>query len=333
MTQHMKAAIATQPGDVDVLQIQDVERPQPTEDEIRIQVRAFGLNKAEAYNRQGKHGGFSGKWALGIEAAGVVDHDPSGGLPSGQKVITAMGGMMFDRHGSYAEYICVKRSNVIAIDSAIEFVALATLPEAYLTAWGALDHDGSLQSGQTVLVRGGTTAVGMAAITYAKAKGARVITTTRQESRVQKLRGLGADEVLIEDGNIHERVQGLTKGGADKAIELIGGATVLDTMHSMRKWGDVAFVGFVGAPPVLEKLHLMNDLPNTVRLSFFGSGLLGKEDLPLSDAPMEWIADQVASGQMPSILSRTFDFDDIRDAQKLLESNEAFGKIVVAHPS
>ncbi|KUJ81361.1 alcohol dehydrogenase catalytic domain-containing protein [Ruegeria profundi] len=125
MTDQMKAAIAIEPGEADVLQILDVAKPIPTENEIRIRVRSFALNKAEAYNRRGNHGAFSGKWALGIEAAGIVDHDPLGQFDKGQKVVTAMGGMMFDRHGSYAEYITVKRQNVIAIDSPIDLQTLA----------------------------------------------------------------------------------------------------------------------------------------------------------------------------------------------------------------
>lgn len=133
----MRAVIARTPGGIEVLEACEVEEPTTLEHEIKIQVKVFGLNKAESYNRQGKHGGFSGKWALGIEAAGIVVEDPSNIYKPGQKVITAMGGMMFDRHGSYAEYICVKNTNVLAVDSAISFEALAALPEAYLTAWGA----------------------------------------------------------------------------------------------------------------------------------------------------------------------------------------------------
>ncbi len=132
-----------------------------------------------------------------------------------------LGGMMFDRHGSYAEYITVKRQNVIAIDSPIDLQTLATLPEAYLTAWGALDYNLRIEPGETLLVRGGTSTVGIAAITYAKARGLQVIATTRQAARRDELHALGADHVLIDDGPLTDAVKGIVPRGADKAIELV----------------------------------------------------------------------------------------------------------------
>ena len=331
MAPTMRAAIAREPGAVDVLQIETVEAPVPKQDEILIRVKAFGLNKAEAYNRQGKHGGFSGQWAVGIEESGEVAVDQLGQFAPGQKVVTAMGGMMFDRHGSYAEIIAVKRSNVIPVGIDIDFETLATLPEAYLTAWGALEHNLQIEEGQTLLVRGATTTIGMAAIAYAKALGLQVIATTRQADRVARLKSLGADHVVLDTGEIYQTVLELVPKGVDAAIELVGAVTIKDTLKSVRKWGSAVFVGFVGGAPILEQFHFMNDLPNTVRLSFFGSGLLGKEDLPLDKAPITWIAKQVQAETMASIHARTVPFEQIQDAHRLLESNEAFGKIVVSH--
>ena len=325
----MKAVIAKTPGDVDVLKLYCVNEPSPLENEIKIRVHAFGLNKAESYYRKGRHGKFSGQWALGIEAAGEVVEDPMGDLAQGQKVITAMGGMMFSRHGSYAEYICVKRSNVLAIHSNIDFVPLATLPEAYLTVWGALDYSLRVQPGETLLVRGGTSSIGMAAITYAKARNLNVIATTRRPDRVEKLKALGAEQVVIDDGEIHEKVKAICPKGADKAIELVGAGTVLDSMNSLRHWGELCFVGFLGGPPIIEKLHLMNDLPNTVKLSFFGSGLLGSDALPITEAPLNWIADKLSSGDIPSLHAKTFNISEIQEAHRFLESNTALGKIIV----
>lgn len=327
----MKAIIAKAPGGVEVLETCEIEEPVTLEHEIKIQVKAFGLNKAESYNRQGKHGGFSGKWALGIEAAGIVVEDPSNTYRPGQKVITAMGGMMFDRHGSYAEYICVKSTNVLAISSDISFEALATLPEAYLTVWGALEHNLNIQKTDVLLVRGGTSSIGLAAISYARAKGLRVVATTRKKENVARLAELGATHVLIDDGDIHEKVKELYPNGVDKAIELVGSSVVLDSMKSLRKWGELAFVGFLGGPPIIENFHFMNDLPNTVKLSFFGSGLLGSRELPVTKSPLNWIAEQVHNGVMPSIHAKTFGIDQIQEAHQYLESNTALGKIVVVY--
>jgi NADPH:quinone reductase-like Zn-dependent oxidoreductase len=171
----------------------------------------------------------------------------------------------------------------------------------------------------------------MAAITYAKAKGNTVVATTRQPAHVDRLKQLGADHVIIDDGSIQDNIKALYPQGVDKAIELVGANTVIDTMQSLRRWGEVAFVGFLGGKPVKEQFHFMNDLPNTVKLSFFGSGLLGSSELPVSDSPLNWIAEQVRAGSIPSIHAKTFSIEQIREAHELLESNKALGKIVVTY--
>src|SRR5437870_4743065 len=139
----------------------------------------------------------------GIEAVGEVIHDPAGTFRTGQRVATAMGGMQFARNGSYAEQVTVLRSNVIALDgTALSWQELAALPEAYLTVWGALDKTLRIQPGQTLLVRGATSSVGLAAIVYAKARGLKVIATTRSQPNTARLREMGADPVLVDRGTI-----------------------------------------------------------------------------------------------------------------------------------
>jgi len=135
----MKAIIATKPSGPEVLNIIETEEPKAQTGEVKIKVRAFGLNKAESYYRSGSYGIFNSELALGYEAVGEVIEDPSGTFEAGQKVATAMGGMMLLRHGGYAEFITVNLNNVIKIDSNLSFEELAALPEAYLTIWGALE--------------------------------------------------------------------------------------------------------------------------------------------------------------------------------------------------
>ncbi|MBO1254695.1 zinc-binding dehydrogenase [Alteromonas sp. 5E99-2] len=327
----MKAIIAKSQGGPENLQFYTVDEPTLNEGEIKIKVCAFGLNKAEMYNLKGGHGPFSGELALGIEAAGEVIHDPLGEFKPGQKVITAMGGMMFGRHGSYAPIICVKRTNIQAIDTNISYELLASLPQAYLTAWGAIDHSLKLQAGETLLVRGATSSIGLAAVVYAKLQGANVIAMTRKKENQAKLLEMGADLVVIDDGNVQQIISESKFKHADKAIELVGAGTLKDTMASLRRWGETVFVGFLGGPPVIEQFHLMNDLPNTIKLSFFGSGLLGNNELELKHSPIPKIADLVAKGEIPNIHAKTFESSDIQEAHKLLASNTALGKIVVTH--
>ncbi|HEB71167.1 MAG TPA: alcohol dehydrogenase [Nitrospirae bacterium] len=324
----MKAIVITKPGNVDALEIKEVDEPTPPSGHVKIRTKAFGLNRAETYYRAGAFGEIKEPRIPGIEAVGEVAEDNSGKFRAGQKVITAMGGLMLARHGSYAEYVIAPASNVVAVDTELSWEQLATLPQAYLTIWGALDKNLNIQKGETLLVRGGTTTLGFAAITYAKARGLKVVATTRSKSSVPLLTRQGADEVIIDDGDIAEKVRALFSGGVDCALEIIGAATVKDTLKAVRQWGQVCVVGILSGV-VLKNFNFMSDLPNTVRLSFFSSSLFGSPQMPLSESPIQWIAEQVESKKMPSIISKVYEFDQIREAHRVIEDNQAPGKMVV----
>ncbi|AOX99505.1 zinc-binding dehydrogenase [Jeongeupia sp. USM3] len=326
----MKAYVIEQAGGPEALQLRDIPAPQAGPDEVQIRVRAFGLNRAEAYLRAGKTGAIDGPRVPGIEAVGEVVADASGTFRVGQRVATAMGGLQFGRTGSYAEEIAVLRSNVIALDgTALSWEELAALPQAYLTVWGALVRTLAVQAGQTLLVRGATSSVGLAAVTYAKVLGLRVIGTTRSPAHAERLVRLGADEVVVDNGDIAPAVRAIAPAGVDAALEVVGAATLRDTIRTLRPFGAVTVIGLLGGPPVLEQFHLMQDLPGATQLSFFGSGLLGTPALPLSSAPLRTIAKGIAAGRIPSLRVETFNFDDVRRAHSLMESNQAQGKLVV----
>ncbi len=325
----MKAIIIERTGGPEVLTLQDVNEPTAAEGWVKIRVRAFGLNRAEAYFRQGIFGKLGEPRILGIEAVGEVMADPSGHFRKGQRVMTVMGGLMMARHGGYAEYVVAPVSHVLAIDTDMAWAELAALPIAYLTAWGALDKNLRIEARQTLLIRGATSSVGLAALTYAKARGLTVIATTRSVNKADRLKTFGADHVLIDHGEIAKQVRSLVPEGIDKALEIIGAATLKDTLKTLSHWGEVTVIGLLGGPPVIENFHLMADLPNTVKLSFFSSGLLGSTQMPLEESPLDWIAQQVGTGKIPSICSRQFNFSDIQQAHAYMESNEANGKLVV----
>ncbi|GAA7764643.1 MULTISPECIES: zinc-binding dehydrogenase [Cupriavidus] len=326
----MKAYVIQNAGGPDVLQLRDIASPEPGPDEVQIRVRAFGLNRAETYRRAGKMGPISGQVVPGIEAVGEVIRDPAGVFRTGQRVATAMGGLQFSRNGSYAEQVTVLRSNVIDLDgTTLSWEELAALPEAFLTVWGALDKGMSIEQGQTLLVRGATSSVGLAALTYAKACGLNVIATTRSPENRNRLEQLGANHVVIDAGEVADIVREISPAGIDAALEVIGASTLRDSIKTLRPFGAVSVIGLLGGPPVLEPFHLMQDLPAATRLSFFQSGLFGTPAMPLHDTPLPWIAQEIAAGRMPSLRVQTFDFDDVRRAHSLMESNRALGKLVV----
>lgn len=326
----MKAYVIERVGGPEVLTLRDVSTAAPNANEVRIRVRAFGLNRAEVYLRSGKMGAITDPRVPGIEAVGEVIEDPSGTLRVGQRVATAMGGMQFSRNGSYAEEVTVLRSNVIDLSgTSLPWDSLAALPESYLTVWGALNRLIVDNIRATLLVRGATASVGLAAVAYAKARGLNVIATTRSDANSQRLRDVGADEVIIDDGEIVPKLRAVAQDGVDVALEVVGAATVRDTVKTLKPFGTVVVIGLLGGPPVLEKIHLMQDLPNATRLAFFPSGLLGTPALPLEAGPLEWVAGEIASGRMPSLKAQTFDFDDVRRAHTVMESDRALGKLVV----
>lgn len=326
----MKAYVVEQAGGPDVLQLRDIEPVEPNADEVLISVRAFGLNRAEVYRRGGHMGPISGPVVLGIEAVGEVVRDPAGVFRTGERVATAMGGMQFSRYGSYAEQVTVLRQNVVSLQGVdLAWEELAALPEAFLTVWGALDCSLSVQAGQTLLVRGGTSSVGLAGVAYGKARGLRVIATTRSADNQARLKQVGADHVLLDTGAVATQVKELAPDGVDAVLEVVGASSLRDSIKAVRPFGSVSVIGLLGGPPVLEQFHLMQDLPNAVRLNFFGSGLLGTAAMPLNKSPLVWVAQEVAAGRMPSLRSETFDFGDIRRAHSLIESNRAVGKLVV----
>lgn len=325
----MRAVIAKQPGGPEVLELIDIDSPEVKSGEVSIRVKAFGLNKAESYYRSGNYGTFVPNQALGIEAVGEVIDDATGQFHFGQKVATAMGGMMFARHGGYADCIAVNANNVVAIESDLNFTELAALPEAYLTVWGALDKNLQITTGQSLLIRGATSSVGLAALAYAKYRNLKVIATTRNPQSVSKLKSMGADYVVIDDGEIHQKIREVIPAGVDNALEVVGAKTVKDTLKAVRPWGQVVVVGLLGGAPILDAFNLMGDLPNTVKLSFFSSGMLGSSELPLKDSPLNEIANAVKSGTIPSTIGKTFLVDSIQEAHSELDNGSAGGKIVV----
>jgi len=325
----MKAIILEKNGEPEVLTIREIAEPQTTEGTVKIKIKAFGLNKMESYKRQGTMGPVTTPIVLGIEAAGEVVEDKSGKFNIGQKVITLMGGLGMTRQGSYAEYVVSPADNVLAINSNISYEELAAIPESFGTAAVVLDKVLKVAAGETLLVKGGTSAAGAAAILYAKYKGVKVIATTRDANKSFRLKELGADYIIIDKGNVAEEVRKIVPEGVHKALDIVGGEAILDTVSAVRAFGEVTVIGLLSGAPVISNLNLMSQLGQSVKLSFSLSGLLGSKVYPLTETPLNLIAENILSGKIASLRSATFTFDQIAEAHKLMDSNKANGKIVI----
>jgi NADPH:quinone reductase-like Zn-dependent oxidoreductase len=324
----MRATVITEPGGPEVLQIQQVPNPIPSDDEVLIRVEAFGINHAETHMRKGE-------WPeatpiSGIEAVGTVVEDPSGRLMEGSKVLTIMGGLGRFRNGSYAEYTAAPATNVAPIDTSLNWTDLAAIPESYATAWITLSDNLALQSGESLLVRGATSALGQAAVNIARDRGARVIATTRSQDRTELLRSLGAADVVVGDGEIASQVRELVPAGVDAVLDLVGNSVLRDSLKAVRTRGRVCQAGFLGGLGPVDDFLPIFDLPSGVQFSFFGSFEIGGHAYPLSAVPFQQIVDKVQSGVYKAAPSRVFGFEEIAEAHRVMEAGQAAGKLVVA---
>ncbi len=324
----MRAIVITEPGGPDVLQIRELPDPVPAEGEVLIRVKAFGVNHAETHMRKGE-------WpeaapVSGIEAAGTVVHDPAGALAEGTTVVTIMGGLGRTRNGSYAEYVTAPSANVAPIDTSLSWADLAAIPESYATAWSVLHGNLELRPGQTLLVRGATSALGQAAVNIAADLGAAVLATTRREDRTKLLRSLGADHVVIDNGEIAAAVRGLVPGGADRVLDLVGNRVLRDSLQAVRVKGRVCQAGFLGGLGPVDQFLPIADMPSVVQFSFFGSFELGTGAFPISAIPFQEIVGKAEAGVYQAKPSRVFSFEEIAEAHRIMESGQAGGKLVVA---
>jgi NADPH:quinone reductase-like Zn-dependent oxidoreductase len=323
----MRAIVITEPGGPEVLQIRELPEPVPAEDEVLIRVRAFGVNHAETHMRKGE-------WpeatpVSGIEAVGTVVRDPAGAFGEGTAVATIMGGLGRTRNGSYAEYVAAASTNVAAIDTSLSWTDLAAIPESYATAWSVLYGNLELHPGQSLLIRGATSALGQAAINIASDLGVAVIATTRREERTDLLRSLGADEAVIDEGQIADVVRGLVPGGVDRVLDLVGNSVLRDSLKTVRVNGRVCQAGFLGGLGPVDQFLPIVDMPSGVQFSFFGSFELGTDAFPLSAIPLQSIVDKVEAGDYIARPSRVFTFDEIAEAHRIMDSGQAGGKLVV----
>lgn len=321
----MRAVVLDGPGPVTNLHVRELPIPEPADGWVRIRVKAFGLNRSELMSRQGLSGGaVTFPRVLGIEATGVVDLDTTGRLAPGQQVVTMMGGMGREFDGGYAQYTCVPAEQVIPFKSDLDWATVGAVPEMLQTAYGSLTVGLDAQAGQNILIRGGTSSVGMAAAVLASRMGATVWATTRNPAKTDALTRIGVHHVLVDDGDVAAHVRLLLPGGVDGAIELVGTSTLPDTLRATGVHGTVCFTGMLSETWTVPDFFPMAYLPKGVRLTAYSGE---SHDLP--QAVLQGFLDDVAAGAVPSPIGRVFTMDDIREAHTLMEESKGTGKFVV----
>ena len=320
----MKAVVVYQAGGPEVLTLQSRPVPQPRPGEVLIRVAAFGLNRSELFTRQGHSPDVAFPRILGIEAVGVVEQAPGGEFPPGTVVATAMGGLGRQFDGGYADYTCVPASQIQSLQTTLGWDVLGALPEMLQTAWGALFTALRCQPGERLLIRGGTTSVGLAAAAIATRHGVLVASTSRNASREALLRDHGADHVFIDDGAIVGPVQAAFPGGVDKVLELVGATTLLDSLRCTKPPGTVCMAGIVGNKWTLDAFAPSQAIPTAVRLTTYGGNSAN-----FMATPLQQLASDVANGSLRIQIGQVFHLDDIVAAHRCMEANQAGGKVVV----
>lgn len=328
----MLAWVVARPGGPDALEL--VERPDPVAGpgQVAIDVRAFGLNRAEAVTRAGGSGdAVRFPRVLGIECVGSVIEAPGGSLRPGQTVAAVMGGMGRDFDGSYATQTVVPASQVIPLDTSLSWTELAAVPETFLTAWGCLSDALHIERDELprVVVRPGASALGRAVNQITKAVGGSVIGITRSASKADRLREAGMDHVIVGDGAVADAVRSIWPDGATGVMDTVtSSATVADDLAMRARGGRLCIAGSLAASSGDEegpgpRVAMALARPSVRRYS--------SEELNAADHGdrLRHIVSAVENGTYDAGVEAVIAFDDLPAAHASIDANERCGKLVV----
>lgn len=324
MTDMMRAAVLRAPGPVENLDVRQIPVPVPPPGWVRIRVRAAGVNRSDLHLRLGYAEGVRTPIVPGIEAVGVVDAAPDSDLETGTQVAAVLGGMGRAYNGGYADYVVVPRGAVIPFRSRLSWPALAAIPETLQTAYGSLSIGLDLKPGQTLLIRGGTSALGFAAIALAKDLGAKVLATTRQAERLDLLAAHGADHPILDAGTVADQVRAIVPSGVDTALELVGTSTLPDSLAATAIHGTVCFTGMLSNQWTIPDFYPIAYLPRGVRLTAYSGG---PGDLP--SPVLQRFLDRIEHGDLDLGPITTYPLGEVRQAHADIENNTVTGKVVL----
>lgn len=323
----MRAAVCTGAGDPDVLEVRELPIPTVRRGWSLVEVKGAGLNHSELRTRQGHSPNVRFPRVLGIECVGVVAESTDPALPDGTTVAAVMGEMGREFDGGYAEYALLPNSLLMPVTTTLAWETLAALPETYLTAQGSLDTlPRPPRDRGRLLIRGGTSSVGMAAASIASGHGVEVAVTTRRRSRIDALSAIGVDHVLVDDGGpLAARMHAVWPEGPDHVLDLVGASTVVDSLHLVRRGGTVCMAGSLGGW-VIPQFEPVATIPSGTMLTAFHS-----DDLRGSagTAVLQRVVRDVEAGICGPHVDRVFGLDDIVAAHRHLESGTTAGKLVV----
>ncbi len=323
----MRAAVCQRAGEPEALEIRELPVPAVRDGWSLVRVQGAGLNRSELRTRQGHSPTVTFPRVLGIECVGIVAASTDPRLADGTTVAAVMGEMGRDFDGGYAEYALLPNALLIPVTTTLPWDVLAALPETYLTARGSLDALGIGPGAQgRLLIRGGTSSVGMAAASIASGYGFETAATTRRPDRIGALTAAGVDYALVDDGDsLAASVHALWPEGPDYVLDLVGASTAVDSLHLVKRGGMVCVAGSLSGW-MIPDFQPVAMIPSGTRLTAFHSNDIKGS---AGAAALQQVIRDVEAGVYRPNVDRVFPLDDIVAAHRYMEGNQATGKLVV----
>jgi NADPH:quinone reductase-like Zn-dependent oxidoreductase len=323
----MRAAVCLRAGEPEALEIRELPVPAVRDGWSLVRVQGAGLNRSELRTRQGHSPTVTFPRVLGIECVGIVAASTDPRLADGTTVAAVMGEMGRDFDGGYAEYALLPNALLIPVTTTLPWDVLAALPETYLTARGSLDALGVGPGAPgRLLIRGGTSSVGMAAASIASGYGFETAATTRRADRIGALTAAGVDYALVDHGDSRAAsVHALWPEGPDYVLDLVGASTVVDSLHLVKRGGTVCVAGSLSGW-MIPDFQPVAMIPSGTRLTAFHSNDIKGS---AGAAALQQVIREVEAGVYRPNVDRVFPLDDIVAAHRYMEGNQATGKLVV----
>ncbi|MBD3831898.1 MAG: NAD(P)H-quinone oxidoreductase [Brevundimonas sp.] len=311
-------------GPAEALRLAERPQPEPAPGEILIRVRAAGVNRPDIVQRLGHYPAPPGASdILGLEVAGEVEALGEGVTrwKLGDRVCALLGG------GGYADYAVVDARHALPVPDSLDFVQAAALPETVFTVFTNVFEGGGLKAGETLLIHGATSGIGVMAIQMAKAAGARVIATSRGAAKAEAARALGAD-VSLDATTADLLAEIKAAGGADVVLDMVGAAYAELNLNALKPGGRwVVIATLTGALAQIDLMRVM-----LTRIVLTGSTLRSRpadEKARLASAVEKTVWPWVASGTVRAKVEATFPLDQAAAAHQRLETGDHVGKIVL----
>lgn len=320
----MKAVVITKPGGPEVLALKEYPAPGISGDQVLIEVKAAGLNRLDVFQREGNYPAPAGvpDDILGLEVAGTVT--ACGTEVTDFKVGDTVCALL--EGGGYAELVSVREGQCLPVPEGLSFAEAASLPETVFTVWSNIFQRGNLQPGETLLLHGGNSGIGITGIQIAHAFGSKVIVTVGSEEKGKTCLDLGADSYInYKTQNFEHELQ---SEGVDVILDMIGGDYLAKNINILKPDGRLVHINAVDqSPPRLDIKKVM-----TKRLTVTGSTLRtrGYEfKKQLAKEIQQYVWPLIEQKQFKPVIFRTFPFSEAAEAHRLLEEGNHTGKIIL----